>query len=81
MTTSGRGLVDRGDQAAGRGHARGRVLDRDRVGRGDRREPARVDDDAQQVDGFLQVGVAERERADDLFLVLLPLGRACRERS
>ena len=68
-------LVDRGNQLAGGSHARGRVLDGDRVGGRHRREPARVDDDAQQVDRFLQVGVAEREGADDLFLVLLSLGR------
>ena len=37
--------------------------------------PARVDDDAQQVDRFLEVGVAQVERADDLLLVLAPLGR------
>ena len=43
--------------------------------RGDRRDAPGVDDDAQQVDRFLEVGVAQVERADDLFLVLAPLGR------
>ena len=68
-------LVDRRNQAAGRGDALGRVLDRDRVGRRDRRQPPGVDDDAQQVERFLEVGVAQVERPDDLFLVLAPLGR------
>ena len=40
-----------------------------------RRDAARVDDDAQQIDGFLQVGVAQIERPDDLFLVLAALRR------
>ena len=39
-----------------------------------RRQPAGIDDDAQDVDGLLQIGVAEEERADDLLLVLAALG-------
>ena len=38
-----------------------------------------VDDDAQQVDRFLEVGVAQIERADDLFLVFAALGRRVRD--
>ena len=67
-------LVDRLDDASRRGDALGRVLDRQRVGGGQRRDPARVDHDAEQVDRFLQVRVAQIESADDLFLVLAALG-------
>ena len=35
--------------------------------------PARIDDDAEHVDRFLEIGVAQVERADDLFFVLAPL--------
>ena len=42
---------------------------------GDGRHAPQVDHDPQQVHRFLQVGVAEEERADDLFLVLAALGR------
>ena len=41
--------------------------------RGQRRDAARVDDDAEDVDRFLEVGVAQIEGAVDLFLVLAPL--------
>ncbi len=68
-------LVDRGDQPRRRGDPLGRVLDRDRVGRGDRRDLPDVDDDAEQVDDFLDVGVAQVERADDRLFVLAALGR------
>ncbi len=68
-------LVDRADDAARGGDPFGRVLDRDGVGGGDRGDPARIDDDAEDVDGFLEVGVAQIEDSHDLVLVLAPLGR------
>ena len=39
------------------------------------RDLPHVDDDAQQVDDFLEIGVAEIERLDDRLLVLAALGR------
>ncbi len=42
---------------------------------GGRRDAAGVDDDPQQVDRLLEIGVAQIERLDDLFLVLAALGR------
>ena len=72
-------LVDRRDDAAGRGDAFGRVLDRERVGAGHARHAARVDDDAQEIDRLLQLGVAQIERPDDLLLVLAALGRRVRD--
>ena len=68
-------LVDGADDAAGGGDPLGRVLDRDRVGCGHLRDPARIDHDAEDVDRFLEIGVAQIERADDFVLVLAPLGR------
>ena len=68
-------LVDRGDQLDRGGHALGCVADRDRVGGRDRRDLPDVDDDAEQVDRFLEVGVAEEDRPDDQFLVLAALRR------
>ena len=68
-------LVDRGEDARGRGDPLRRVLDRQRVGGGGRRDPPRVEHHAQQIHRFLQVGVAQVERPDDFFLVLAALGR------
>ena len=67
-------LVDRADDARGGGDAIGRVLDGDRVGRRDAGDAPRVDDDAEEVDRFLEIRVAQVERPDDLFLVLTSLG-------
>ena len=74
IITSGRALSIGGDQLGGRRDPLRRVLDRNRVGRGDRRHLADVDDDAQQIDRFLEVGVAEIERPHDRLFVLAPLG-------
>ena len=65
MITSGRALSIADDQSRRRGDALRRVLDRDRVGRGDRRDLPDVDHDAQQVDILLDVRVAQVERPDD----------------
>ena len=75
MTTSGRALSIALMMRAGRGDPLRRVLDRDGVGRRQLRDPPRVDDDAQDVDRFLEIGVAQIERADDLVFVLAALGR------
>ena len=47
-------LVDRGNEPRRRGDVLGRVLERDGVDRGDARDLTHVDDDAQQVDDFLE---------------------------
>jgi hypothetical protein len=44
------------------------------IGR-ERRDTPRVHDDTEDVDRFLEIGVAQIERLDDLFLVFTPLGR------
>ena len=75
MITSGRALSIAESDARRRGDALGRVLDRQRVGGGGRRDPPRVEHHAQQIHRLLEIGVAQVERADDLFLVLAPLGR------
>ena len=69
----GRGLVDGGDEPGGRRHPLGRVPDRQRSGGGDHRQPAQVEDEAEHVDGLLQVRVAHVEGLDDLLLVVGPL--------
>ena len=75
MMTSGRALSIAEMHARRRGDALGRVLDRERVGGGRRRDAPRVEHDAQQVHRFLEVGVAQVERPDDFFFVLAALGR------
>ena len=72
-------LVDGGDHARGGGDALGRVLDRQRVGGGRRRDAPRVEHHAQQIHRLLEIGVAQIERPDDLFLVLAALGRRVRD--
>jgi hypothetical protein len=39
-------------------------------------DPARVDHNAQQVHRFLQIGIAQEKRPDDVFLVLAALCRS-----
>ncbi len=67
-------LVDGRDDPAGGRQPFRRVLDRDGVGARHAGQPAQVHDDAQQVDGVLQLGVAQVERAHDLVFVLAALG-------
>ena len=71
-------FVDRGDQRRGRCHALRRVLDRDSVGRRDGGEAPAVDHNPEEVERLLYVGVAEIERADDLFFVFGSFGRRVR---
>ena len=71
----GPGLVDRRNQARRSGDVLGRVLERDRVDRGHARDLPHVDDDAQQIDDFLHIGVAEIQGLDDRLFVLATLGR------
>ena len=67
-------LVDHADETAGGLDALCRVGDRDGVGALHAADSARVDHDAQQIHRLFEVGVAEIERPDDVFLVLAPLG-------
>ena len=75
MMTSGRALSIADEHAGRGGDPLGRVLDRQRVGAGGRRDAARVEHHAQQVHRLLEIGVAQIERPDDFFFVLAPLGR------
>ena len=72
-------FIDGRNQAACRGDAFGRVFDGQRIGRGDRRQSAVVDHDAEQVERLLDVGIAQIERPNDLVLVLRALGRSIRD--
>jgi len=67
-------LVDSRNQTARGGDALRRVLQRDRVDRRGLRDLPDVDDDAQEVDDFLDLGVAQIERLDDLLFVLPAFG-------
>ena len=53
----GAGLVDRPDQSCRRVDAFRRVLDRNRIGGGHRRQAAHVDHEAQQIDGLGHVAL------------------------
>ena len=72
-------LVDGGEHARRRGDALRRVLDRERVGGRRRRDAPRVEDHAQQIHRFLEVRVAQVERAHDFFFILAALGRRIRD--
>ena len=67
------GLVDGGEDARRRRDAVRRVLDCDRVGRRQAGDSPKIDDDAKEVDGFLEIGVAQVEGANDLVFVFAPL--------
>ena len=67
-------LVDCRDQPRRRGDVLGRVLERDGVDRGHPGDLPDVDDDAQQVDHFLEIGVTQVERPDDRLFIFPALG-------
>ncbi len=75
ITTSGPRLVHGRDDARRGVQPIRRVLDRDGVRARHTGDAPQVDDDAEQVDRFLEIRVAQVERADDLVLVLAALGR------
>ena len=69
MTTSGRALSIAASTRDAAAIPLGRVLHRERVRPGDGSDLAGVDDDAQQIDRFLEIGVAQIKRPDDFFVL------------
>ncbi|MCA1584745.1 MAG: hypothetical protein LC791_08230, partial [Acidobacteria bacterium] len=67
-------LVDGADNTTGRRDPLRRVLDGDGVGRRQCGEAPGIDDDAQDVDRLLEIGIAQVERPHQLVFVLAPLG-------